>query len=764
MGDVVGSGAGADFSFTPALNTDYEVRLTVAYDGGSIASAPVMFHAYRPLSAKATVAAAQDPSAADLWYRVESVASGFVTLEAIVPTGSPPVGLELFDAAMQPLGTSTLKFGNQRIEPTAPAGGTAYYVRLTGDAVAVDLRLTNLVAQTGGAVTVANSDEADTFDFTSTNRRFTIRGVTYDLAAQGATSFTFHGGPGDAAILRGNSQAETANLYPLAADWTDGIANVTVDGAPQITFRGSGANDTVNLYGRSTSGVDKVLAYETMVQMSRDDKSFTNAAYFAKNVTIDGRGGGLDDVYLHDTSFNETFTSAGGATAWEWLDAQGNVQGHFDITGCYYVKAILLPGQTERKGTQTAAFTGTAAKDIFSAKPADRNFIFTDQKTYYRMATAFDAVTGTAAGANDEIRFMDTAGDDEVTLSTVESRMAGKGYDYRALGFLRATAYASLPGADNDTAYLYGTSANDNYTGTTAWGAVYTGDYVLTASGYENIIAEGNGGADKARINGQPAAVDTLVAKPDDTTLSGGGKLHQVLHFADVTGVAPGSGDIATFYDTTEADEFRAAREPDRYAQIKRLSGGYFVRGDAFETVTCVSSPGAADNAVLYGATVPTPDVFWTDMTQATFSGFGYAIDLTGFTYLTVTAVRSGGTDTALDQAEFHYSSASDRLTAGPGSSALKSGSRTYTAKAFDAVFAEGAAGPGDEFALLSDSAGDDRLTAHGTQLDLTWADATTIRLLDIALTRLTRTTGDDTKDTDGYLLQLDNAADWREV
>jgi hypothetical protein len=202
---------------TALANGPYDVQVTATDKAGNVVSDTITKDLV--VGAVAGPVAflelpAQNASTGPLWYNLQAIRGGLLTVDAIA-TGLPAsASLTLYDANLNRLSTSTMFGGNQRITRTTAAAGENYFVKLTGTATSVKLRITNLVVPSGATVIVYGTSGADAFTYTPASNQITINAATY-VFTSAVTSYTFAGAGGaDTAIFNDSASADALTATP----------------------------------------------------------------------------------------------------------------------------------------------------------------------------------------------------------------------------------------------------------------------------------------------------------------------------------------------------------------------------------------------------------------------------------------------------------------------------------------------------------------------------------------------------------------------
>ena len=239
---------------------------------------------------------AQNPSAGDLWYELQTRHDALLTLEST----AAETEVALFSESFRRLTVSEADGSRQRLDWAAAAGQT-YFVRLSGTSQAADLRIANLVRHEGDRVTIQGTAEADQFHFeAAAGYRVTINGVAYQFAEAEAGSYFFDGlGGGDDVQVVGGAGADTATLRPSTAFFRGNGYTLAAVNVESAGFDGGAGEDLAKLYG--SRNADAFTLNGDGSAGLRYRAAFLDGAVMtatAERVYADGRGG-KDSAELH---------------------------------------------------------------------------------------------------------------------------------------------------------------------------------------------------------------------------------------------------------------------------------------------------------------------------------------------------------------------------------------------------------------------------------------------------------------------------------
>ena len=262
--------------------------------------------------------------------------------------------------------------------------------------------------------------------------------------------------------------------------------------------------------------------------------------------------------------------------------------------------------------------------------------------------------------------------------SNHELTINGIGYEF-ALDAITSVSFDAGDGSDEVT--LTGSSEQETATFAPGAGTMTNTvtDFVITVAGAEDITLNSGGGDDSVEFEDSDGD-DTLVATPDQMTLSGtptGASAYSLTAnaFRYAHGYARNGGDdTATLEGSESADRVKA------YEEFVRLFGsGYNNRAKFFETVTA-DTLGGSDNGVMLAS--DTADVVWamendiriardveiTSGSTPEYDELSYNVTIVGCEYFTA---RADGND---DWIEMHDSDGNDVMIAKPGKMVMMNG------------------------------------------------------------------------------------------
>ena len=428
--------------------------------------------------------------AGDLWYRFETTHEGLLTLEATLSAAPGGLTLTLCDEHFNELATSVSVDGGLRIDWPTDAS-TTYYLKasaasgVTATGVAFDLRLTNLVRQDGGSVTLYGTDGDDRVEFDANSpHRITVNGVTYDLDAE-ASSITFDGAGGnDVIYVRGTPGDETLKATPGHATLSGDGYRITASNVESITVDGGGGNDVAALYG-DPAGKDTFQAWPDRAKLYGDG-FFIQARSFPW-VHAFSTAAGDDVAVLHD--------DPAGKDTFKFWPGEAKLYGDGFYTRAKdfrWVHAFSSPGNDDL----AVLYDNPEAKDTFKFWPGEAK-LYGDG--FYNRAKGFRQVHAFSSPGNDDVAVLydDPNGDDAFRSSPDEAKLYGDGFFNRAKSFRWVYAHAT---GGNDLAQLYGSAGVDTLVATPQYTKLYGPAFFSRAISFDEVYADAGEGRDTAFV------------------------------------------------------------------------------------------------------------------------------------------------------------------------------------------------------------------------------------------------------------------------
>lgn len=370
------------------------------------------------------------------WFSVEATRTGILTLLGQYTGSSSTVSIYNSNMQLVAAGVNTGATTRADVQATA---GAKFYVKVTGNSSDLDLKVVNLVSQSGQTVSIAGTSGQEVYTFDVANTfNVSVNGVYYAYAGGVANRFQFFAGGGyDSITMTGGANAENAVLGYGTASLTGAAYSVTADQCEfQTIYSGSPtAGDTIRLY--DTSGNDSLLMGKGLAKYTLAGGLTSTAYGFANNVGHSS--GGFDHVDSYDSFGNDV------ASIWS--------------------NRLLMTGPG-----------------------------FTNDAWNFDSVAAYSGVNGF-----DRVNFYDSAGDDLFAAWSNRAQMTGTGYVSIANGFDKTSAISS--GLGYDRAYLYDSIGNDSVV-TTRYAASISGPgFSNDVSGFDEVAIQlVNGGNDTKNL------------------------------------------------------------------------------------------------------------------------------------------------------------------------------------------------------------------------------------------------------------------------
>jgi len=430
-----------------------------------------------------------DPAARDLWYSLQTAREGLLSLEASSPGSSLDTLLTLYDSGGTALMGSTLVDNKQRIDWPADGAGQTYYFLLAGTAENVDLRVANLVQQSGSAVTVHGTDGADQFTFAPVgSHRVTIDGLVYDFDEAEAATVSFDGGSGaDTATLTGSDARDVATVYQNSGTMRGPGYRVELAGVESITLNGGGGNDAAHLHG--STGQDKFNGAPTSSTLYNGQ--FIVRANGFPTVHAHSEGGD-DSAHLHGSAGNELFI--------------GRPDQSKLLSDQFYARALGFRWVHAHSGggVDTAHLFDSAETDTFIGRPTQSKLFDKNSNAFYTRALGFRYVHAHSEDADDSAHLFDSAQADTFIGRPTQSKLFNSTFYVRALDFRYVHGRFS---SGDDVAHLFDSSGNDTLRATETYAKLYNETFYTRALDFHKVYARSlKGGDDTAYLFGSTMA------------------------------------------------------------------------------------------------------------------------------------------------------------------------------------------------------------------------------------------------------------------
>ncbi|MDX1965212.1 MAG: S8 family serine peptidase [Pirellulales bacterium] len=413
----------------------------------------------------------------EAWYGLTTSRGGIFTAEALAAAGTN-LQINYYSASGQLLQTRSIADNNaavtDRWDFTAQAG-QQYYVRLSGTAANLTLRLTNLVSQSGSTLNVVGTSAADSILFQSgTVAAVNVNGVLYTFNSSQVNSFTIDAAGGaDTVILLGTGGNDTVTLRPGVATLQGSGYTANVANAESITANGNGGTDTANFFdssGDDTFYANSLYATASGTGFANTTNGFSRVAFSAST--------GKDLANLHDSAGNDTLTAYPGAITLSGANYSITASG-FDATQTFSVNG----------GNDTATLIDSSGSDLFSSLPT---FSVLMGDGFYNYTSNFDKVTADGRNGGYDIAYMiDSAGNDIFTLTSTSATLQGNNFWNVAHKFDFVVSYAT---GGLDTANLYDSPNNDSFEVDGEWGKFSGFGYYSWVNKYDQVNVYGTGG------------------------------------------------------------------------------------------------------------------------------------------------------------------------------------------------------------------------------------------------------------------------------
>ncbi|MDZ4817560.1 MAG: S8 family serine peptidase [Planctomycetota bacterium] len=477
---VVSSTDGNNFSMNVVAGQSYTIRLqTTIGTGGYSVTAGMGLNA-AALGAVDFRLLTDQSVDTDQWYSLTTTRTGRLTVEALFAQADGNIDLRVYNSAKQ-LVASSATSGNERIDLVVNTG-QQYYVQLVGTNDDVDLRITNLLGQSGATLVIVGTAGDDVYSFSGgLTNRFTLNGTEYEFASSAIGDYLFYGSSGnDSITLEGSADPEKLYMAPNAATLLSEHYRVNAVQFETILVDANGGTDTVIF--RDSQGNDAFFASSDYATMS--GTGYTNiASGFARVEAYASFG--FDVASFHDSVGNDSLIATPAYTAMIG-------PGYYNI-GFGFDSA---QGESIHGGLDSAALFDSAGNDLFSVSPEAALMRGT---TYALVASNFTYYYGFASTGWDMAYIFDSAGDDIYTAQGNTAKLIGAGYQIHSTAFDLAVAYSR---DGNDIANLNDTSGSAIFEGEGEWAKLNGYGYYDWAHGFGEV-----------NLNGSQTATSTLVRR-----------------------------------------------------------------------------------------------------------------------------------------------------------------------------------------------------------------------------------------------------------
>jgi hypothetical protein len=210
------------------------------------------------------------------------------------------------------------------------------------------LKLTNLVEQSGNTIHVHGLPGADQFEVDLSNQiRIVVNSTSYQFPLSSASAIELSGDmAGDAVKIIGSSLAEKIEMRPGTFQLENNVLRVTGVDIEEVRFDGGGGPDRAFLYDADTNDTLYSRASESeLVGVGyRYLVSNTNRSFFHATA------GGQDIAYLYDSQGDDTlavrpqFTSIRGDTYFNYVTGFDRVNAYATIGGVDKAELYDSPG------------------------------------------------------------------------------------------------------------------------------------------------------------------------------------------------------------------------------------------------------------------------------------------------------------------------------------------------------------------------------------------------------------------------------------
>jgi|GEM_PF-2536830 len=411
-------------------------------------------------------------------------------------------------------------------------------------------------------------------------------------------------------------------VHEFDANVVDRILIYANEGADTVTLQGSGTDERVETYDRSTE-----LLSTNYIARIED----------AESISID-TGEGSDHVEFVDSEGEDLVALAPDRATFARSNGQTVV-----VTGHEQAEAFAHNG-----GNDIVNFTDSSGDDRFTAKYL-RSFMIGDGFINY--ARGFESVNAeSSAGGEDEARLLDSPVDDHLEVSGTMASYRVEFATHTVNGFPVTRAYST---EGNDTATVLGNHfVSDVFRWTPDSAFMYsTGIYDATAPelfqgeriddsanimvGFADIEATGSDPSDRAELRGTEGD-DRLIGLPSKVEFTTPNARVEATSFGVVAATGQGGDDVAFLEDSAGNDRY-VGRSRGRY-----LEGSNYLNYVAGFDTDVVSRNGGEDTFSLVDYTGPGRDYLVQQTNRLMVIGPERSERLIGFSNGTGSADNAG--------------------------------------------------------------------------------------------------------------------------
>ena len=571
------AGTVLDYATRPRL------QVTVEVDDPSLgtvaeAAAKLAIDVVRPLGAlEFLTLAGLDLAAGDRWFTIQAARDGFLSVE-----GASDGTLTLFGAepSGNPVAVATLQEGRLRLDVQASAG-EMFYLKASGTSTSAELRLANLVQQTGSTVTVVGTAGDDAFRFDAGTGRLEINGIGYAFSPSAVSLVAFDGAGGNnQATLTGTAADETLTAVAGSASLVRDSHTVSVSNVKTISVDGAGGVDTIRL--NDTPGSDTLTTRPGEISLTDDTSSYAIVGLNFEKSEVVGKAGGADTAWLYGSNQAERYI--GRQEYGRFLGTDFN----------HFVKYFEVCNVIGYGGQDEAYLYGSTGVSTFVGRPdSETNWSKLTTPSRSHFVKFFELIDVTAATGTTAAYLFDSEGDDTLSADPAKATLTTPNAVITARGFDKVTAIADKGGSD--TAFLTGSTGNDTFWGTQKRSRLFGDAYDLIVRPFEKVVASAvPGGTDVAKLYDSPGK-DTFRAFPTWAELYGPGYHNRANSFQQVDAYASTGKDIARLYDSAGNDTFIGT------PTLSTMSGsGFRNRAELFDEVYANGNSDGYDAAELY--------------------------------------------------------------------------------------------------------------------------------------------------------------------
>lgn len=469
-----------------------------------------------------------------------------------------------------------------------------------------------------------------------------------------------------------------------------GLYDIFSEAVDELDFEIANVGRSIGAKGPSSAGVANEIGFSSIrlaagARAIEYDLGHTDPNYHSSILSTTYEAGTI----IAGSNLDDTFVVSVSSTAMVIA-----VNGNEFLLSADQKRSVRLLGSF---GNDQLYFTGSENKEEIDLR---RHSARVNGTWFETLVYGMEKINFRGGGNEDIARFYDSEGDDSFVASPMSATISGDNYENKVDEIHRIYAYGKL---GNDRANLTGSAdQQDNFVVSTRESKLYSDDFYLYVSGYDDVVGNATDGSDRAYLNGSEGD-DLLEAEGRKNVLSGKGYRGTALGF-NYTVIEAGNGNDSAALRGADSNDRLRSTPTENTLDV----GSIRVIAKGFESTS--ANMGTGNDAVsVYDSNYD--DTLTVSSEQASLvNGLG-SITITAFeqlhAYMTV-----GGKDIA----NVYGSGSVDTFKAYPQKWEMKGSGYALYGAGFTQVNAYGAK---EDIAYLYDSAYNDVLTMTSSYSNL---------------------------------------------